>query len=263
MDNNTVRALIDAGIHFGHRAGRWNPKMKPYIFCTRNSIHIIDIKETIKGLVRAQKYIQSVVATGKDVLFVGTKRQARSSVATHAAACGMPYVSERWLGGTLTNFGTIRKRLARLEELETMEEQGLLAAQSKKMESTLRRELNKIKTNLEGIRNMNRMPGCLVIVDAMKEHLAIAEARKLKIPTICLMDTDSNPDEIDIPIPGNDDAMKAIDIILSEISGAVASGKAGLEEQKKADAADAAIAKGRSRRLSASQMAETSGEAAQ
>ncbi len=263
MDNNTVRALIDAGIHFGHRAGRWNPKMKPYIFCTRNSIHIIDIKETIKGLVRAQKYIQSVVASGKDVLFVGTKRQARSAVVAHAVSCGMPYVSERWLGGTLTNFGTIRKRLARLDELESMEEQGLLAAQSKKMESTLRRELNKVRTNLNGIRNMGRMPGCLVIIDAMKEHLAIAEARKLKIPTICLMDTDSNPDEIDIPIPGNDDAMKAIEIILGELALAVATGKAGLEEQKKAEAADAAIAKGRSRRLSASQMAETSGEVAE
>ena len=264
MDNNTVRSLIDAGIHFGHRAGRWNPKMKPYIFCTRNSIHIIDIKETVKGLVRAQKYIQSVVASGKDVLFVGTKRQARSPIVNHAQACGMPYVSERWLGGTLTNFGTIRKRLARLEELETMEENGLLAAQSKKMESTLRRELNKIKTNLDGIRNMSRMPGCLVIIDASKEHLAVAEAKKLGIPTISLIDTDSDPDLVDIPIPGNDDAMKAIDQILAQIAEAVASGKAGLEEQKKAEASEAAIAKGRSRRISASQMAETStGETAQ
>ncbi|MBN2063874.1 MAG: 30S ribosomal protein S2 [Sedimentisphaerales bacterium] len=263
MDNNAVRALIDAGIHFGHRAGRWNPKMKPYIFCTRNSIHIIDIKETIKGLVRAQKFIESVVASGKDVLFVGTKRQARSAIVANATACGMPYVSERWLGGTLTNFGTIRKRLARLEELEAMEEQGLLAAQSKKMESTLRRELTKVKTNLEGIRNMSRMPGCLVLVDAMKEHLAIAEAKKLRIPTICLMDTDSDPDDVNIPIPGNDDAMKAIEIILAQIAEAVAAGKSGLEEQKRAEASEAAVAKGRSRRLSVSQMAETSGETAQ
>ncbi len=263
MDNNAVRALIDAGIHFGHRAGRWNPKMKPYIFCTRNSIHIIDIKETIKGLVRAQKFIESVVASGKDVLFVGTKRQARSAIVANATSCGMPYVSERWLGGTLTNFGTIRKRLARLEELETMEEQGLLAAQSKKMESTLRRELTKVKTNLEGIRNMSRMPGCLVLVDAMKEHLAIAEAKKLRIPTICLMDTDSDPDDVNIPIPGNDDAMKAIEIVLAQIAAAVAAGKAGLEEQKRAEASEAAVAKGRSRRLSVSQMAETSGETAQ
>ena len=256
MDNNTVRALVDSGIHFGHRVGRWNPKMKPYIFCTRNSIHIIDIKETVKGLVRARKFIASIVASGKDVLFVGTKRQARTPIIKHATECGMPYVCERWLGGTLTNFSTIRKRLGRLEELETMDDQGLMASQSKKMESTLRRELRKIKRNLDGIRDMEKMPGALIIIDAGREHLAVAEARNLKIPTICLLDTDSDPDLVDIPIPGNDDAMRSIEIVLNEIKEAVRQGKEGQAHQEKAQAAEAAQAKGRSRRVTTSQLAD-------
>lgn len=254
LDNNTVRTLVDAGIHFGHRVGRWNPKMKPYIFCSRNSIHIINIKETIKGMVRARKFLASIVGSGKDVLFVGTKRQARIPVVEQAIRCGMPYVCERWLGGTLTNFSTIRKRLGRLDELEDMEEKGLLAAQSKKMEATMRRELRKIKRNLDGIRNMERIPGVLVIIDAQREHLAVAEARKLKIPTICLLDTDSNPDLVDIPIPGNDDAMRVIEIIVTQMADAVMEGKA---VQKDSPAAgDGAGARGSSRRTSTSQAAE-------
>ena len=193
MDNSIVRELIEAGIHFGHRVGRWNPKMKPYIFCSRNSIHIIDIKATIRGLLRAKKYIASVAASGKTVLFVATKRQGRQPVMGQAVRCGMPYVVERWLGGTLTNFRTIRSRLSRLEELEAMDEKGLLSAESKKMESTLRREMRKIRRNLDGIRKMDRLPGALVIIDARREDIAIEEARKLGIPTICLMDTDSDP----------------------------------------------------------------------
>ncbi len=231
MDNAIVRELIDAGIHFGHRVGRWNPKMKPYIFCARNSIHIINIKETIKGLVRSKKFLASVVSSGKNVLFVGTKRQARQSIVTQASRCGMPFVSERWLGGTLTNFTTIRKRLGRLEELETLDENGLMAAQGKKMESMLRRELRKIKRNLDGIRNMDRMPGALIIIDAHREHLAISEARKLKIPTICLLDTNCDPDQVDIPIPGNDDAMRAIDLILTQLTDAIQEGKVAKAEQ--------------------------------
>ncbi len=232
MDNKTVRALVDAGIHFGHRAGRWNPKMKPYIFCTRNSIHIIDIKETIKGIMRARKFLTSVAASGKDVLFVGTKRQARGAIVAEANRVEMPFVSERWLGGTLTNFSTIRKRLARLEELEDMESRGVMAAQSKKMESMLRRELRKIKRNLDGIRKMDRVPGALVIIDAMREHLAIGEARKLGIPTICLLDTDSDPDLVNIPIPGNDDAMRVIELVIKEMADAVLEGKAGRVERR-------------------------------
>ena len=252
MNNDTVRALVDAGIHFGHRVGRWNPKMKPYIFCSRNSIHIINIKETVKGIVMAKRFLTDVVAGGKDVLFVGTKRQARMPIAGQAARCKMPYVCERWLGGTLTNFSTIRKRLGRLEELEAMEEKGQLATQSKKMESTLRRELKKIKRNLDGIRAMDRLPGALVIVDARREHLAVSEARKLNIPTVCLLDTDSDPDLVDIPIPCNDDAMRGIEIIVQEMADAVLAGKAGVVAGSAG--ADRPVRSGR--RASTSQMAE-------
>ena len=253
MDNTTVRELIDAGIHFGHRVGRWHPKMKPYVFCERNSIHIIDIKETIKGLLRAKKFLANVVASGKDVLFVGTKRQARQPVTDQAVRSEMPYVIERWLGGTLTNFRTIRSRLSRLEELETMDTQGLMAAESKKKEATLRREMRKIKRNLDGIRNMDRLPGALVIIDCRREHLAVQEARKLKIPSVCLIDTDSDPDLVDLIIPGNDDAMRAIEIILTELSDAVREGKAGRLDRSAE--AEQEPARPRSRRTSISRAA--------
>jgi small subunit ribosomal protein S2 len=243
--------LIDAGIHFGHRAGRWNPKMKPYIFCARNSIHIVDIKETIRGLIRARKFITSVVSSGKDILFVGTKRQARQAVSHHATRVGMPYVSERWLGGTLTNFRTIRARLSRLEELEQMEEQGLLAAESKKMESTLRRELRKIQRNLGGIRIMDKLPGALVVIDARREANAVQEARKLGIPTVALLDTDSDPDLVDLPIPGNDDAMRAIEVVITQLADAVAEGKAARPTVE-----ESAESRPRSRRLTTAQAAE-------
>ncbi len=251
MDKSFVKELIDSGIHFGHRSGRWNPKMKPYIFCTRNSIHIIDIKETIKGLLRSKKLLAQVVASGKDVLFVGTKRQARTPIEEQAGRCGMHYVSERWLGGILTNFRTIRSRLGRLEELEEMDSNGQLAAQSKKMQSTLRREMRKIKRNLDGIRKMDRMPGVLVIVDAKREYIAVNEARKLRIPTVCLIDTDSDPDVVDMAIPGNDDAMKAIDLVVRQLADAVMEGKSG-----RSDDADAGQPQRRSRRVSTARAAE-------
>ena len=184
----------------------------------------------MKGLLRSRKFLANVVSSGKDVLFVGTKRQARQSIMQQAVRCGMPFVTERWLGGTLTNFSTIRKRLGRLEELEVMDEKGLMAAQSKKMESTLRREMRKIKRNLDGIREMNRLPGALIIIDARREHLAVSEARKLKIPTVCLLDTDSDPDHVDIPIPGNDDAMRTIEIITKQLADAILEGKAAQPE---------------------------------
>lgn len=227
MASSLVRELIDAGVHFGHRVSRWNPKMEPYIFGKRNSIHIIDIKETVKGLLRARKFIAQMVADGDDVLFVGTKRQARQAVRTQADRCGMHYVSERWLGGTLTNFRTVRSRLQRLEELEGYEASGELDSFSKKMKSTLQREKRKITRNLGGIRRMERLPRALVIVDVRREHLAVKEARKLKIPTVCLIDTDSDPDYADIPIPGNDDAMRAVELMLSQLADAVEEGKRG------------------------------------
>ncbi len=224
MTKELLKELLDAGIHFGHRVSRWNPKMKPYIFGRRNMVHIIDIKETLKGLLRAKQFLKKTVADGGDVLFVGTKRQAKHSVSHHAQRCNMHYVSERWLGGTLTNFQTIRSRLARLEELERLEETGEIANYSKKMISTLQREKKKIKRNLEGIRRMDKLPSVLVIVDPAYEYIAVKEARKLGIPTVALIDTDGDPDPIDIIIPGNDDSMRAIDIVLRELADAVLEG---------------------------------------
>jgi small subunit ribosomal protein S2 len=222
---SVIRQLIDAGIHFGHRVSRWNPKMQPYILTKRNSIHIIDPKATLKGLLAAKKFLTKLTSGGNDVLFVGTKRQARRAIEEQAREAGMHWVTDRWLGGTLTNFRTIRSRLSRLEKLEQLEADGLLAQQSKKEEARLRREMRKIKRNLEGIRNMERLPGALFAVDAHREVIALREARKLGIPTVALIDTDSDPDLVDIPIPGNDDAMRAIQLIVQEVCRALALGK--------------------------------------
>src|SRR3954468_8789907 len=222
-----VKALIDAGVHFGHRVSRWNPKMEPYIHGKRNMIHIVDVKETVKGLLLAKRLVAQTVAGGKDVLFVGTKRQARHAVEEEAKRCGMHYVSERWLGGTLTNFRTIRARLQRLEELEKLWDTGQIETYSKKMKATLGRERTKIKTNLEGIRRMERMPGLMFIIDTRREHIAVKEAKKLGVKTIALIDTDSDPDLIDLPIPGNDDAMRAIEVVVHELAEAVVEGKTG------------------------------------
>src|SRR5438477_2543504 len=227
-----VKALVDAGVHFGHRVSRWNPKMEPYIHGKRNMIHLIDARQTLKGLLLARRLIAQNVAQGKDVLFVGTKRQARTAVEEEAKRCGMHYVSERWLGGTLTNFRTIRARLNRLEELEKLWETGQIETYSKKMKATLQREMDKIKANLEGIRRMERMPGVMFIIDTRREHIAVKEARKLGVKTIALIDTDSDPDMIDLPIPGNDDAMRAIEVIVHELADAVIEGKAGRVEGK-------------------------------
>src|SRR4051812_23867510 len=228
-----VKDLIDAGIHFGHRASRWNPKMKPYIYGRRNLIHIIDVRETLKGLIAAKRFLNRIVGSGKDVVFVGTKRQARSVMEEIGKRCGMPFVAERWLGGTLTNYRTIRSRLARFEELERILESPDVSKNfSKKMESSLKREFRKIKRNLSGIRNMDKLPGALFIVDVKRETIAIKEARKLAIPVVALIDTDSDPDEVDIAIPGNDDAMRAIELVLKEIGDAVIEGKAGRQTQE-------------------------------
>ena len=256
MDNTLVRNLIDAGIHFGHRSSRWNPKMAPYIFGKRRLIHIIDIKETLKGLLYARKFLSQVVGDGKDVLFVGTKRQARKVVETVAADTGMHYVNDRWLGGTLTNFRTIRSRLGRMTELETLTEGEKAATFSKKQLSAYRRELRKIKRNLEGIRNMERLPGAIVLVDQRREINAVKEARKLGIPTVCLLDTDCDPDLVDIAIPGNDDAMRAIELVFAELGAAVKEGKAG-----RVDRGEGPGARGQRRRSQRPAMGRAEGEA--
>lgn len=225
MATSLVQELIESGIHFGQRTGSWNPKMERFIYGKRNGIHIIDIKETVKGLLLAKKYIHKVVSEGKDVCFVGTKRQARQVLEQRVRDVGMPFVTERWLGGTLTNFRTIRTRLRRLEELEEIERTDNFASYSKKMESQLRREMKKIKRNLDGVRTMDRLPGAVVIIDVKREMNAIREARKLGVPTVCLIDTDGDPDNADIPVPGNDDSMRSIDVVVRELCAAVAEGK--------------------------------------
>ncbi len=236
MASDFVRSLIESGIHFGHRTSRWNPKMQPYIFGKRNLIHIVDIRETVKGILRAKKFLSGVVAKGQDVLFVGTKRQARNAVMDVATRTGMHYVAERWLGGTLTNFRTIRSRLARLEELESIEAAGMEGQYSKKMIATLTRERRKIKRNLEGIRRMTKLPGALMLIDVRREHIAAKEARKLHIPVVALLDTDSDPDFVDIPIPGNDDAMRAIELVLSALGDSIEEGKRARPEDQQAQA---------------------------
>lgn len=225
MSKELARNLINAGVHFGHGSSRWNPKMKPYIFAKRGMVHIIDIKETLKGVIFAKKLLMQIASAGKDVVFVGTKRQAQKTVISTAEACKMHYVSNRWLGGILTNFRTIRARLKRLEELEKMAEDGSIEAESKKRASTLKRELRKIKGNLDGIRSMAQLPGAVVVVDVKKEHIALREAKKLGIPTIGIIDTDSDPDTVDIAIPANDDSTKSIMLILNELALAISAGK--------------------------------------
>lgn len=234
MANNLVRELINAGVHFGHGVSRWNPKMARFIFTKRGDIHIIDVKKTLTGLLIAKKLLAEVVSTGKDVVFVGTKRQAQKVVEQVAQKCKMHYVSQRWLGGTLTNFRTIRSRLQRLQQLEAMQENGKLESESKKQASRLKREMRKIKANLEGIRDMTKLPGVVVVVDTRKEYLALHEAKKLDITTIGLIDTDSDPDKVDVAIPANDDSIRAIELILNELADAVAIGKTMLSTQQEA-----------------------------
>ncbi len=225
MAKELARELINAGVHFGHGVSRWDPKMAPFIFAKRGNIHIIDVRKTLKGLLVAKKLLADIVASGKDVVFVGTKRQAQKAVEAAAGKCGMHYVSNRWLGGMLTNFRTVRSRLQRLDQLESLQEDGALDSESKKQASRLKREMRKIKGNLQGVRGMSRLPGAVIVVDAKKEYLALREARKLAISTIGLLDTDSDPDTVDVAIPANDDSIRAVDLILNELADAVAIGK--------------------------------------
>ncbi len=233
MSNTLVTELVEAGVHFGHRASRWNPKMAAYIYARKNLIHIIDIRETVRGLLRAKKYLGDVAAGGSLILFVGTKRQASGTIEREALRCGMPFVNERWLGGALTNFRTIRNRLARLEELERLRTSDELSTYSKKMQSALNREYRKMYRNLNGLRTMNRLPECLIIIDPKKERNAIREARKLGITTVALIDTDCDPDLVDLPIPGNDDGIRSIELITKQIADAIFAAKNNVALQNK------------------------------
>jgi len=221
----TAKELIEAGVHFGHRASRWNPKMRPYIHGRRNLIHIIDVKETLRGLLRAKKYLKQVSANNSLILFVGTKRQAQDTLDRECTRCGMPFASERWLGGTLTNFRTIRSRLSRLEEVERLMKSEEFNAYSKKMQAALKREYRKMYRNLNGIRVMNRVPEVMVVIDPKKEKNAISEARKLGVTVVALIDTDCDPDLVDLPIPGNDDSIRSIELIVQQLADAVLEGK--------------------------------------
>jgi small subunit ribosomal protein S2 len=264
-----VKDLIEAGVHFGHRASRWNPKMRPYIYGKRNLIHIIDLRETVRGMLRAHRYLAKVASSGSLILFVGTKRQAKEVVEREANRSGMPFVSERWLGGTLTNYRTIRDRLKRLQELEAMwlpagenpakvdlpqymrnmvneagkldltkaPETAPIRAYSKKMVATLGRELTKIQRNLSGIREMNRLPEAIVVVDPKREHIAVKEAQRMGVATVALIDTDSDPDVVDLPIPGNDDSIRSIELILARMADAVLEGKAAIPPQDQSNVA--------------------------
>jgi small subunit ribosomal protein S2 len=230
METVTVKQLIDAGVHFGCRVSRWNPKMAPYIYGRRNLIHIMDLRETLRGLLRAQNFLYHIAAEGQQILWVGTKRQVKGVIHDAGQRTGMPVVTERWIGGTLTNFSVIRSRLKRLEELETMEEDGTLAAHSKKMVSTLRRERRKIERNLGGIREMSSIPGATVVVDPAREVNAVREARRLGIPVIGILDSDCDPSLVDIVIPGNDDALKSVRLLLERLVTAVEEGCANRRE---------------------------------
>jgi len=213
-----AKDLLATGAHFGHRTSRWNPKMEPYILGKRNKIHIINLRETVKGIVAAYYFARKVVAENKQVLFIGTKRQAREIIVMHAQRAGMPYAAERWLGGTLTNLQTIRNRVQRLIELEGMDADGSINTFSKKMQSSLNREKRKIKRNLDGIRAMQGLPGALFVIDPTVEHNAVMEARRLSIPVIAMLDTDADPTQIDLPIPANDDAIRSIDMVVSKVA---------------------------------------------
>jgi len=220
----SVEALIENGVHFGHRASRWNPKMRPFIHGKRNSIHIIDLRQTVRGLVRAGHYLKSVASEGGKILMVGTKRSAKEAVRAVAQRTKMPYVTERWLGGTLTNFRTIRSRLQRLYELESEETSGLFEAMTKKAQSRHRTEKKKILKNLEGVRDLEQLPAAILVVDPRNEHIAVSEANKMRIPVLALLDTDCDPDPIDIAIPGNDDAMRSVSLILGKAGDSIEEG---------------------------------------
>jgi small subunit ribosomal protein S2 len=229
-----LKDLLEAGVHFGHQTKRWNPKMKQFIFGERNGIYIIDLAKTGKLFRDAEQFVSNLAAEGRSVLFVGTKRQAQDAIAEEAQRAGMFFVNQRWLGGLLTNFSTIQRSLARLRDLEAMETDGRYESLSKKEIAQIEKEKRKLQKNLEGIRNMSRLPDALFVVDTRKEKIAVDEARKLKIPVIGVVDTNCDPDEVDYVIPGNDDALRAIRLFASRIADAIVAGR-GIADANRGD----------------------------
>ena len=232
----SMKQLLEAGVHFGHQTRRWNPKMARYIFTERNGIYIIDLQKTVKKLDEAYNFVRDVAAEGGDILFVGTKKQAQESIRDEATRCGMHYVNARWLGGMLTNFRTIRKRIDRLAQLRTMSEDGTFDLLPKQEVVKLQLEIEKLEKFLGGVKNMQGLPKALFIVDPHKERIAVAEARKLNIPIVAIVDTNCNPDEIDYVIPGNDDAIRAVKLIAGTMANAVLEGKQGEQTEEAAEA---------------------------
>jgi small subunit ribosomal protein S2 len=231
VSNVLAQELIEAGVHFGHRASRWNPKMRPYIHGRRNLIHIIDVRETIRGLLRAKKYLKQVASTGSLILFVGTKRQGAEAVAREATRCGMPYVSDRWLGGTLTNYETVKKSIAKYKKYQAMETNGELSKFSRKEESAIKREMVRMQKNFSGIVDMPGLPNSMFVIDVNHEAIAVAEAERAGIPCIGLVDTNSDPELINYPIAGNDDAIRSIRVVLTKLTDAI-KGAAGIRQKK-------------------------------
>ena len=224
MTKVSIKSLLDAGAHFGHQTRRWNPKMKPFIFGSRGDIYILDLKQTLVGLDQSYTFVSEIARKGGTVLFVGTKKQAQEAVADAANKCGMPYVNSRWLGGMLTNFVTIRSRVTRMEELEAMEADGRMALLPKKEQILLRKELGKLQTNLNGIRNMKRVPDAVFVIDTNREAIAIHESRRLNIPVVGTLDTNCDPDDVDYGIPANDDAIRSVRLLADFIADAVIAG---------------------------------------
>ena len=237
----SMKQLLEAGVHFGHQTRRWNPKMATYIYTERNGIYIVDLQKTVKKLEEAYNFVKDVAASGKTVLFVGTKKQAQEAIKEEATRCSMFYVNSRWLGGMLTNFKTMRTRIARLNQLQKMQADGTFDLLPKKEVIKLQLEIAKLEKYLGGVKEMKKLPGALFVVDSRKEKNAIAEARKLNIPIVAIVDTNCDPDEIDYVIPGNDDAIRAIKLISQTMANAVLEGKQGeqLEVEAKADDAKA------------------------
>lgn len=231
----TMKQLLEAGVHFGHQTRRWNPKMKQYIFTERNGIYIIDLQKTVKMIDQAYDFIRKLVGEGESILFVGTKKQAQDSIKEEAERCGMFYVNQRWLGGMLTNFKTIKKRVDRIFELDAMEEDGTFDVLPKKEVSQLQSEKHKLERFLGGIRNMNRLPGALFVVDPRKERIAVREALRLEIPIVAIVDTNCDPDEIDYVIPGNDDAIRAVKLLTNKMADAVIEGTQGQDSAEEVE----------------------------
>lgn len=233
----SMKQLLEAGVHFGHQTRRWNPKMRPYIFTERNGIYIIDLQKTVKKVDEAYYFVRDVAMSGKSILFVGTKKQAQESIETESKRCNMFFVNQRWLGGMLTNFVTIRQRIGRLNRIDEMEARGDFEVLPKKEVIKLNLEREKLERNLGGIREMKNLPGALFVVDPRKEHIAIAEARSLGIPIVAIVDTNCDPDEVDYVIPGNDDAIRAVKLIAGKLADAVLEGRQGEQDEDASEAA--------------------------